>query len=39
MKDIKIIGIKNKVKGINNKNELTNVVEIIMDQFRREARV
>jgi hypothetical protein len=28
-----------EVRGINNKNELTGVVEIIMDQFRREARV
>jgi len=28
-----------EVRGINNKNELTGVVEIIMDQFRREARI
>ena len=28
-----------EVQGINRKNELTGVVEIIMDQFRREARI
>ncbi len=28
-----------EVRGINNKNELAGVVEIIMDQFRREARI
>ena len=28
-----------EVRGINTKNELTGVVEIIMDQFRREARI
>jgi len=28
-----------EVRGINSKNELTGVVEIIMDQFRREARI
>lgn len=28
-----------EVRGINNKNDLTGVVEIIMDQFRREARI
>jgi len=28
-----------EVRGINSKNELTSVVEIIMDQFRREARI
>ena len=28
-----------EVRGVNSKNELTGVVEIIMDQFRREARV
>lgn len=28
-----------EVRGINNKDELTGVVEIIMDQFRREARI
>jgi len=28
-----------EVRGINSKKELTGVVEIIMDQFRREARI
>ena len=28
-----------EVRGINNKKELTGVMEIIMDQFRREARI
>jgi len=28
-----------EVRGVNSKNELTGVVEIIMDQFRREARI
>ena len=28
-----------EVRGVNSKNELTNVVEIIMNQFRREARI
>ena len=28
-----------EVRGINSRNELTGVVEIIMDQFRREARI
>jgi hypothetical protein len=28
-----------EVRGVNNNKELTGVVEIIMDQFRREARI
>ncbi len=28
-----------EVRGINNKNELAGVVDIVMDQFRREARL
>ncbi len=28
-----------EVRGVNNKNELTGVVEIVMDQLRREARI
>ena len=28
-----------EVRGVNSKNELTGVVEIIMDEFRREARI